>query len=670
MLNRKLALFVAWMFLAAVGAVACGEDPPPPKPADKKQAAKDEGEGKKKEGTKDDEGKAKEGEEKAGDKAGDDQGAPSDEAKTPERPAAPNIHMQRTLSKVTAYGVTGPLNGSMAKLQGVLPPPMRVMADTGLEGLLQEVAGKSGMKNMDWLDRTRGIGFGFEGKDKPLIAVPIVGSDAFKAALPDGAVQDENHGYVLGDSYVMPYGKYLLVSDSFRTIDIVEGDLKLELTRLTTDKLVLVTLEGHSLKTLASSILDEMEREMGENMPMQQDQKEFLARAFNFAKEALADLDKLTVTLDLLGNDMVIRTELLTLKGTKLATSFGALRPGAFKSATLLPGKSYLVGAQYYPSESFTPWLPRYVDLMASAWKLGLEEKMVFSKLYAELISYYGPDSAFAVYTDSGFPMSMTGIATAVDGLKVRDLMYQFYQMLFAKVIQDLPPENRQMFHNRSLKEVVDGLAPVFANLGLGIQMQSEDYRIGKVDSIVIEFDWVKLKLPPEVAWVQDIIKRRLGGAMGFSKDYVVGAFGPNCVVRVKEVLDLTPGLKLTDFFGPAFDESKYWMVFGVSAPQLVDAIMGVKVLADAIGNEYWVQQLRNSSGLLVYAGKLEEDGIWIEGKLDVRTVVEAAAPAILKSMTEKKDEVRKPATEPTPRPEPAPEREPEVEADPAIPAE
>lgn len=657
---RKTGWFMVLMFVALFF-TACGEDkpaPPPGQQAEEKKAGTEEGkaqEGKKEQGAageaEAEPGKKEAAPGQAGTEAGKvEASAEQGAVEEPVRRDPSNVHLERTLKKVVAYGVTGPIDATRDKVLDLLPPPAKAMAQLGWAGGLDEIATKTGLKTLDWVDTQRGIGFALEGRDRPLLAIPIRSEEAFKAALPESFEMDENRGYAIDDAYLFPYGKFVLLSDSYRTIDLIEGDLKLELTRLTTDKLFRLVLGGPSLHTLFSSLLDEAERNMGETIPMQQEQKEFLARLFNFAKEVVADIDEISFSLDLQGNDLVIRYELIPVEGSKVALTFAAMKPGEFKSATYLPAKSFMVFAQYVPPESYLPWLSRYVDLMSAAWRLSAEEKVKFGKLYAELISYYGADSAFAVYADSSFPLSMSGVATTRDGLKAREKIYEFYAMLFDRMMKELPPENRAMFENRSFKEIVDGLAPVFANLGIILKMENEDYRGSRVDYLVMIFDWEKLKLPPEAAWVPQIIKEQLAFAFGFSKENMVATFGPNAVVRAKEVLDKSSGLALKDVFGETFDATQYSGVFGMSVSKLVDSLMEIQILADLAEGQEWIPLLKKSRGLLAYAGKMDKGG-WFEARLDIKSIVDVAAPVIMKEMAAPKavPEPPLPAVEPVP---------------------
>ena len=291
--------------LVTVGLTLAGcEDDKPPVPMKKGAGEEKAGEGKEEEGEKKKD--APEGEASgAGEAAGTEGEAAGTEAAVKEevptpiadetRAKAAQVQLDRTLRKVTAFGITGPINKTRDKIIDMLPEAVREKAREGFALGLKEIAGEGELKNMDWLDQTRGLGFAFEGKDKPLLAVPIVSAEAFKAALPESATADEASGYTIGDSYIVPYEKVLFMTDSPRTLELIEGDLKLELTRLSTEKTLLVVLGGASLKVLLSSALDEVEREMSENMPMQQEQKEFLAKLFNFLKELLGEIEQIRI---------------------------------------------------------------------------------------------------------------------------------------------------------------------------------------------------------------------------------------------------------------------------------------------------------------------------------------------------------------------------------------
>jgi hypothetical protein len=574
------------------------------------------------------------------------------------RTKAMQVQLDRTLRKVTAFGVTGPIATTRDKVIGMLPVAIQAKGREGFDAALKQMAGEGKLANMDWLDLTRGIGFAFEGKDKPLIAVPITTVDAFKAALPADIVGDEQGGYLIGDAYVLPYNNVLFLTDTARTLEIIEGDLKLELTRLTTDKTVLLVLGGESLKTLVSGALDEFERNLGENMPMQQEQKEFLAKLFNFLKELLGEIDQIKVTMDLANKDLVVRYEITTVDGSRLSQSVASIKPGNFKAAGFLPAKSYLVLGQNVSAASAAPYMNRYVDLVATAWKLKEEERGEFTKMYTRMVNLFGPDAAFGMYADSSFPMAMSSVTKAADGLAARDQIYAFYMLVLNKVIEELPPDQRQIFASGSLKQVVDSFAPVLMNLGVNVKMESEDYRSGKVDYLVFTFDWEKLNLPPSAAWVKQVVRSRLGGALGFSKDYMVFTFGPNPIVRAKEILDETPGLKMVELIGPGVEENKYFMVGGLSVDRLMGAILDVGVVATMIGQEPWVEKARQINNLVLTAGT-DGGALWAQGVVGIGSVVKAfEAELVEEVLREKKTPEVAPVVE-SPAAEPAGEEAP-----------
>jgi hypothetical protein len=627
-------VLVALLVTVGLMLAGCGNDKPPApmkqKSADGEKAGEEKGKPgeQKKETTGEGEKAGAEGEAvKAEGEAAGTEGAVKEAAPIPvaeaTRAKATQVQLDRTLRKVTAYGVTGPIDSTRDKIIDMLPTAVRAKAREGFEVGLKGIAGENGLTNMEWLDLTRGLGFAFEGKDKPLLAIPIVSAEAFKAALPDGLTADEANGYTIADNYMVPYEKVLFMTDSSRTLELIEGDLKLELTRLSTDKTVLLVLGGASLKVLLSSALDEAEREMSENMPMQQEQKEFLAKLFNFMKELLGEIEQIRITMDLAGENLVLRYEITTVDGSRLGQSLGMLEAGSFKAAGFLPAKSYLVMAQNVDSASAAPFMNRYIDLVATAWKLKEEERGEFAKMYTRLVTMFGPDAAFSMYADSSFPMAMSSVTQTKDGMAARDQIYAFYMLVLNKVIEELPQDQRQIFASGSLKQVVDSFAPVLLNLGVGVKMDSEEYRTNKIDYLVFTFDWEKLSLPPSYAVLKQIIRSRIGCAIGFSQEYMVFTFGPNPIVRAKEVLDQTPGLKLVEMIGPGVEEDKYVVVAGLSVERLMGAILDVGVVAAMIGQEPWVEKVRHVKSLVLTAGT-SDGALWTEAVVGVASIIQA----------------------------------------------
>jgi len=522
------------------------------------------------------------------------------------------------------YGVTGPVDATVEAFFTLLPEKLQGVARLSYAAGLGEIARNSGFKNLDWLDRTRGIGFGLEGKDRPLVALPITDLEAFKAALPEGTAADENNGYVLQpDVYILPQGKFLFMSKDYRTIDTIEGDLKLELTRMTTDKVFKVVIGGESVREIVATALDGVERSMGESMPIQQAQKEFLAKMFNFVKEVLGDIETVDLTLGIDQGDLVLSYMLKTVAGGKLNTSLSALRGGSFAAAGLLPAKSFMVAAQNVAPESILPWMPRYVDLVATAWNLKDDEKGDFARMYQQIATSFGPDAAFGIYSDSGFPLSMSSVAQATGGLATRDLLYKFYGMAIAKAIDGLPPEQKALVANRSVKEIVDTFAPMLVNLGVKIEYASEDYQGGKVDSLILTFDWETLKLPNDALFVKDIIKSRLGGAIGFSDSHMVFTFGPNPVVRAKEVLDKTQGLNLKEVAGAGYVENRFFGVFALSFDRIVAALLEIPIIASQAEGQEWVAKLRQIRNMAFFV-EAEGGNMTLESRVALQSILQA----------------------------------------------
>ncbi len=636
---RHIAL-TSLVLLFALSGFACKEEPPAAPPG--KEAAKDEP---KKEPAKEEPAAGKEPAKEVADAtktAGTDQPVKT-EAVTPDKekaaevakPALPekNLQLERTLKKVTVYGVTGPIDATFEAVLALLPEKLASFARLGYAGGMGEIAKKTGLKNLDWLDKTRGLGFGLEGKDRPLLAIPITDVEAFKAALPEGITADENNGYVFApDAYVLPQGKFLFMSTDYRTIDTMEGDLKLELTRMTTDKVFKLIVGGESVREIVATALDGVERTMGESMPMQQPQKEFLAKMFNFVKELLGDIESVDVTLGIDQGDLVLGYALKTVPGGKLNASLATLRGGSFAAAGLLPAKSFLVVAQNVSPEAIIPWMPRYVDLVATAWNLKEEEKGEFAKMYGQIAASFGPDSAMSIYSDSSFPLSISSVAQVSGGLATRDLLYKFYGMAIAKAVEGLPPEQKTLVANRSVKEIVDTFAPMMAGLGVRIEYASEDYQGGKVDSIVLTFDWETLKLPDDALFLKDIIKSRLGGAIAFSDSYMVFTFGPNPVVRAKEVLDKTPGLVMKDLAGVGYQENRYFGVFALSFDQIVAALLEIPILATLAEGQEWVGKLRQIRNLVFFM-EAADGNMTLESRVALQSILQAFEAEIDKAI-------------------------------------
>ncbi len=647
---RGLTALVAILFV--FGLSACGDDKPKPEKAgdkqekkqaepqkDKKaeQASLDEKKGSESGRTEAADGDRQVVENEGGAAEGvvrDDEGSAGDEAKGDEGTMVDDmaamtapLTIQRALENSTFYGVSGPLASIPAKVMAVVPQPWAGMLPGKIVEAQADILKKTGLKNIDWVDMERGMGWAITGKQDVLVAIPSKGIEAFTSALPDGLEPDDESGYVLGEAYLIPQPKFVLMTQNPRMVDAIEGDVRLEITRLITDKIFIFVIDGKALTQLIKGAFDEMEKVMGETLPMQQAQKKFIAKFFNFLKEMALDIKEIRVTGDLTGSSFVMGYEVEMKEGSKLADAMKMMHPGPFKTAKLLPSKSYMVMTQYVNPEVYKPWLPRYVDLMATAWDLSDEEKTDLTQDYAEAMNLMGPDASFSLYSDLGFPMAMTALGQSKDGMKMRDIIYDLYSKLFRRALKELPPDQQAMFANQTFKQIVDQFAPMAKGMGITLSMESEDYQGGKVDYLVMDVDWNQIPAPTGAEWLKDVIKKRFGFAAGFNNEYYVVTMGSSPIVRAKEVLDNKEALDVAAYFGPEYQEQKFATVFAISVKNTVDMLMELQVVRELIGGLPFMESIKQSAPILMTA---EVKGTTFEALIhvDMKKILEVVAAA------------------------------------------
>jgi hypothetical protein len=653
-----LATLVA--FLLAFG---CSDDPPPKqdKPGEKKadkadpvkkdQPAPTPGE-KTAEPTKDDPAPT---DTPPGTEDPEVDGADKVETGIPDKPVEPPKQIERALAKTALHGGLAPLDVLVAKIGSVLSPGLKAMMETAVyQGLLGEIAGEMKVKDMDWFDRTRSLRLAVASKESVVLLVPIVSTEALVAALPE-EVRAEVEGqtalrFKLGDAFAEVVGKDLLLSDARVNIEQLDGTLKLELAKLQVDQLFSMILEGTSLHPLISTALEEMERGMEQVAPMDPTQKEFFAKLFNLLKDIIAEIDRIEISLDIADKDIVLKYAVAALDGTNLHGAIAGAANLPINTLKYMPPKSWMVGGQNINPALMMPWLERYMDILASAYSMSTDEKIELWKDYKIMVGLMTGDGAFALYTDAGFPLSASAVSEVSDGAKMAELMYGMYDYFFQKAMDTLPPESRQMFGGRTLKELVAQIQPMVKSFGVDLKVDSETYQGVQMDYLRIALDYSLMKLPPDAAWLQDIIKDKIEFVMAFSPTHLIFTMGPNGLVRAKEIVDGKTQLDPETVF-PGVMASKYNFVMNIDPLLLEQALETIPQVKEFVRTKMGaeLEMVAGHKGIYMLGG-VNDAKAWF----DVRIGLEKLMP-LIEYAVKKEMEAPTAGDAPVPPPEPVP---------------
>ncbi|MFH1529210.1 MAG: hypothetical protein ABIK09_00600 [Pseudomonadota bacterium] len=576
------------------------------------------------------------------------------DGEVPDKLVEPPKQIERALAKTALHGGLAPLDALVGKIGSILSPSLKAMLETAVyQGLLAEIASKMKVADMDWFDRTRSLRVAVHSQESVVLLVPLLSKETLLAALPE-ELRTEVEGktplrFKLGDAFAEVVGKDLLLSDKQENIDQLDGTLKLELAKLQVEQLFSVILEGTSLAPLVSTSLEEVERNLEMVAPMDPTQKEFFAKAFNLLKDIIAEIDRVEISLDIAQQDLVLNYSVTALDGTNLHSAISGARNLPISTLKYMPLKSWFVGGQNINPSLMMPWLERYMDILASAYSMSTDEKIELWKDYKLLIGLMTGDGAYAVYTDAGFPLSMTAVSEVTDGARMADLLYGIYDYFFQKAMDTLPPESRQMFGGRTLKEMVVQIQPMVKSFGVDLKIDSEIYQDVQMDYLRISLDYTLMTLPEDMVWLKEIIKDKVDFVMAFSPTHLIFTMGPNGLVRAKEVVDGKEQLVPATLF-PGIEASKYNFVMNVDLLDLEQALEAVPEFRAFVHSEMGaeLEMITGHKGFFVLAG-VDGAKAWLDVRLGLEKLMPLIEYTVKKQMEAPDDDaaVPPPATDP-----------------------
>lgn len=541
--------------------------------------------------------------------------------KAEEPPAA----ISRALTQVSLHGGLASIDVILQKVGAILPENLRGLMNAAVLGAgMADLAEKLGLKNMGWLDTSRSIRIAVKSRDSVVLVVPITSEQALLESLsPEVAatvVEKDGLKRFNNKAWFEVMGNEVFVSDKEQNLDALEGALRLELTRLTLDGLLLLKMSSESFLPLFNSALDELEQNLEQIAPLAPAQKELFAKLFSFVKDILADLAEIELRVDIVGKDLSVKYSFTAKPGSKLAFAVEEIGNGTIQTLASMPAKSWLILGEKLPTKAFLPWLDRYIEMIAAAYSLSEEDKLVLSKDYRTLLELFTGDASVAFYADSGFPIALSSVVIVKDGPKTMELVYKLYDYFFQKATEGLPPDARAMFAGRSMSDLINQMSPVAKTFGINLELSTEAYGGGTIDYLRVGLDYNVLNLPPNKLWLKDLLTDKLEVAIGASEDRFALTFGPNGLVRMKEIFDGTVHMDPLALFGQDLNMGKYNMVGNLRPMPLVNALMVIPDFANQMKASMAaeMEMLLGHNGLFLFAGIDEGATWWVDLRLDL----------------------------------------------------
>lgn len=668
-MRQGLAVRFATVSFLLLFALGCGDENSKPLPSAQeagKSASTSQQEKKTEEPAQKDEEKKAETEQPAAPEAGDvaavqegtAQESPAEEpAQETESPAtgmpAPYSAeaIQQAMQGATFYGVTGPINTLPQRVKEALPAEWAAELETEMEGWQAKVAEKAGMKDVSWMDLSRGMGFAASMQEDWLIAFPVTSVDAFRAALPEGATADLEGWYEVNGVFFLPHSNYVFTAQSRESLANIKGDIRTAITRMSTDSLGLVRMDGDTLVKMTMASFEQSMRDFSMMTGIPLGQQNFMVRLVNWVKELMLDIDYLTFQLDYRTGDLVIGYKVFFKEGSTLDRSVRLINPGVVEIAGYLPSNSYGLLLEYVSPESYRTFVGKYTELLGAALTFTSEEERQFADLYGRMLGTVGYQVAASLHGDAGFPLCMTGAMEAKDGLLVRELIASMYALVVGKALQAVPEDSRAMLGDGSIKTMADTMNMFLAPNGMKLVVATEKVREAVIDSLILEIDWTRVPDLGEYAWVKDVLRKSVGFAMGYSKNRVAYAFGASPTVRVKEVLEDVKGLDVSAVLGTSYDATRHFGAMAFLAAPFIDVLMGIKPVADMLAPFQGIlTQLAKNRGLFISMER-KDNAILVEYIIDLKNIFDIINEASASSLDPAAGAVTPPPTAIVPEP-------------------
>jgi hypothetical protein len=520
------------------------------------------------------------------------------------------------------YGVTGPIGELIPRVRAALPKVWADEVEKEMGDWQKKLADSMGFKGVEWLDMSRGMGVILQGEDTFMVAFPVASGAQFKEALPEGTQPDIEGWYQVKDVHFLLQGDHVFVVPDRAVASQISGDLRTAVTRLSTKRLASFKMDGANVHRFMVTTLDDSVRTMSALSGMDMAQVELLTRIFNWVKEMVADIDGLAFDVDYQEGDLLFWYDVSFRPGSALGNAFQLVVPGDVAVAQHLPANSYLAFAQNLNPETYRSFVGRYADLLALLLSYTPEQTAELARTMGEMLDVTGHASAGSFHADAGFPLCMTMVTSMKDGLKFRDLMKGMYATMLAKALEQVPPEQRGMLGDGSITSMANMANMFLAPSGMKLEVKTEKHKSGTIESLVFHVDWTKGPDLGEYGWVKDIIRKQLGGAIGYTQDSVVFAFGPNAVVRIKEIFEGAQGLDAKAFFGSFYDSSRHFGVFAISVKGVMDVLLGIEPVAKALNDEAFLKTLSENRGFFMTMERIGQR-IVVEYRVDLKNILD-----------------------------------------------
>jgi len=425
--------------------------------------------------------------------------------------------------------------------------------------LLDDVLGSSGVKNIDWMDRSKPLfiaAFNPKAEGEGVALVPVKDKAAFDAALGDKkAAKTEGTGFTIKGAMEEVHGDFVgdYVALAEKAGDLSKGkDFLPKVTKTFKPKApvhVLVSLAnvnrifGPELEQAKAELIKEVAGQFA-GMPAPVDPAMIQKMYGTYVDQALSALKSTTLgDMRFYLKDGAFQFDgvAAVAKDSPLAKHLAKPRGKALDLTSRLPATTYLVFAGHIPPELVSSWQGQSVDMLAGLLQFTPEEKAELTKILDDYMKTNTGDSAMSLHLGGGtFPLSTVAIVGVKDGAKAKASMAAYANFMLKKIGALAKPmmgqQGAPQIDFSSWKSLFAGANAMTQPMGISFELVETGDVTGL--KLKVNYEAAPMLPPPAKEALKKIVGDSLEIAFAFGKDVAVTAFGNVAFADAKAALE------------------------------------------------------------------------------------------------------------------------------------
>lgn len=445
---------------------------------------------------------------------------------------------------------------------------------------------QAGIKDLEWLDKTRPIHFGLHDQPKAadpaapaaaapnpadvaagLFAVlPITGKDAVLAALSTAKKDAEAEGHAA--MFVSPKGEKMYIDflDKHAVLTVVDKDRFAKISgfakRIAGVDAPALLYMGVSVEDLAKTRKTEIEgfvrmiEAMGAQAAAKEGNPAVNAQVMGMYTKMLTtyvnDMNRVELLLTGDVNNLGLEFRATAKEGTKLAKQFGAVKGRTTAAlANLLPANSYVSFASSSDPAAAAEQMDEALVLLKETFKLDQAAFDAMSRDMKDLTKLMDGSSALGLYPDGSAALGMLAVGGATDGEAAVKQGKRVIGALLLHTVAMVRAENKAKGKEESAEEVAafaaveqslkEGkLEPVLAKFGpmmepAGVKLTANTSKEGDAACDTLDVSYDAAKLPPaDAPKIKAFVGDKTALVLCSAKNKFAFGFGPGALEKAR----------------------------------------------------------------------------------------------------------------------------------------